>query len=635
MRHTYIIALLLVICSTASAQVYQRMPQYGYQMPRAQIDSVLRIPSDTVRNKTGVVRIGTQLYAGNGTYWSAATIDTTDIRYRPTAGDGISITGPYPSQTIAGNPDTLIAGANITLSPSGTKKVTISANTASLDSLYGGKVDSVVQRGDTLRYFIGSDSTLVGVISGGGGTLQEAFDAAPTAIPQINAHGQQFRIDSTSTFWVSSSIDYNDSLYSYYNLYNAAISFFSGKLFKENTSIAQTKDDVSINLANFDFSKSTSFKIDSSKLIFKTEDPASRQVFFGINNDDPTAPLHVVGAPRFETDSAAAGYVWTSKDATGQGEWRAASGGGSTDTSSLSNRINAKANTADPTFTGSIALSSTTGGITLPSMTDAQMNAITPAAGTQVFNTTYNAVCTYMNDWGWWSFDPEWLTYNGCNSNSEFITTGIGATSTTVGDLYATIANSGTVTSSPGLPNAPGIIQLSSASSANSRALLISDLTNAQTMVVGGGRLLFEARVQVPTLSSSSETFRFFTGLSSNNQVVSASSVAFLYDSTGVNAGSAAIGRWQVVCSNGTTRSYTTTDSTVTAGQWYTLRAVINASATQVNFYINGALVKSETNNIPTAAVSPMAVLTKSNGTTARTVLVDYIRMRQKFTTPR
>ena len=61
MRHTYIIALLLVICSTASAQVYQRMPQYGYQMPRAQIDSVLRIPSDTVRNKTGVVRIGTQL----------------------------------------------------------------------------------------------------------------------------------------------------------------------------------------------------------------------------------------------------------------------------------------------------------------------------------------------------------------------------------------------------------------------------------------------------------------------------------------------------------------------------------------------------------------------------------------------
>jgi len=174
MRHTYIIALLLIICSTASAQVYQRMPQYGYQMPRAQIDSVLRIPSDTVRNKTGVVRIGTQLYAGNGTYWSAATIDTTDIRYRPTAGDGISITGTYPSQTIAGNPDTLIAGANITLSPSGTKKVTIAANTASLDSLYGGKVDSVVQRGDTLRYFIGSDSTLVGVISGGGGgTLQD------------------------------------------------------------------------------------------------------------------------------------------------------------------------------------------------------------------------------------------------------------------------------------------------------------------------------------------------------------------------------------------------------------------------------------------------------------------------------
>ena len=398
----------------------------------------------------------------------------------------------------------------------------------------------------------------------------------------------------------------------------------------------------------------------------------SDDVRMGIGTSAPSSPLHVVGAPRFATDSAAAGYVWTSKDATGQGEWRAASGSGSgITTAQLTDSINAreprykfrddstgnagyttlyqrnklkdslqanidlKANIASPTFAGSIALSSTTGGITLPSMTDAQMNAITPAAGTQVFNTTYNAVCTYMNDWGWWSFDPEWLTYNGCNSNSEFITTGYGTISMTVGDLYATIANNGSVTSSPGLPNAPGIIQLSSASSANARALLISDLTNAQTMVVGGGRLLYEARVQVPTLSSSSETFRFFTGLSSNNQAVSGSSIAFLYDSTGVNTGSAAIGRWQVVCSNGTTRSYTTTDSTVTAGQWYTLRAVTNASATQVDFYINGALVKSETNNIPTAAVSPIAVLTKSNGTTARTVLVDYIRMRQKFTNPR
>lgn len=147
--------------------------------------------------------------------------------------------------------------------------------------------------------------------------------------------------------------------------------------------------------------------------------------------------------------------------------------------------------------------------------------------------------------------------------------------------------------------------------------------------------MLFEADVQVSTLSSASETFRFFAGLSASAQNVSGGAIAFLYDSTGANTGSAAIGRWQVVCSNGSNRSYTTTDSTVTAGQWYRLRAVVNAAGNSVEFYINGTLVKTETNNIPAVAVSPMAVLTKSNGTTARTVLVDFIRMRQKFTTAR
>ena len=316
MRHTYIIALLLVICSTASAQVYQRMPQYGYQMPRAQIDSVLQPPSDTVRNKTGVVRIGTQLYAGNGTYWAAATIDTTDIRYRPTAGDGISITGTYPSQTIAGNPDTLIAGANITLSPSGTKKVTIAANTASLDSLYGGKLDSVVKRGDTLWAFAGGDSTLIGVISGGGGgTLQEAFDAAPTANPQINTAGNNFvyLLDNGTT---SNNLTFAPD-YIYSSIFNTGGSgneFYSG-----TTELIYSKTPT--------IGGNYIFRVLDNLATFYTSGNDS-VMKVGINTYTPSSALHVVGAPRFATDSAQAGYVWTSKDATGQGEWRVISGGG-------------------------------------------------------------------------------------------------------------------------------------------------------------------------------------------------------------------------------------------------------------------------------------------------------------------
>lgn len=55
------------------------MPQYGYQMQRADVQYVLKVPSDTTTNKTGVVRIGTELYAGNGTYWTVAGGDVSSL----------------------------------------------------------------------------------------------------------------------------------------------------------------------------------------------------------------------------------------------------------------------------------------------------------------------------------------------------------------------------------------------------------------------------------------------------------------------------------------------------------------------------------------------------------------------------
>ena len=65
--------LIILISLKGFGQVYQVMPQYGYQMQRADIQQVLRIPSDTTNNKTGIARIGTTLYTGNGTYWAAVT----------------------------------------------------------------------------------------------------------------------------------------------------------------------------------------------------------------------------------------------------------------------------------------------------------------------------------------------------------------------------------------------------------------------------------------------------------------------------------------------------------------------------------------------------------------------------------
>ena len=75
--------LIVFISIKCFGQVYQVLPQYGYEMKRVNATLVLLLPSDTVTNKTGVARIGTVLYSGNGTKWTPATAtDTTSLSNR-------------------------------------------------------------------------------------------------------------------------------------------------------------------------------------------------------------------------------------------------------------------------------------------------------------------------------------------------------------------------------------------------------------------------------------------------------------------------------------------------------------------------------------------------------------------------
>jgi len=153
-------------------------------------------------------------------------------------------------------------------------------------------------------------------------------------------------------------------------------------------------------------------------------------------------------------------------------------------------------------------------------------------------------------------------------------------------------------------------------------------------MVLGGGRILYETSVQVPTLSTSGERFAFISGFTSAlNNITIPNGAAFLYDEGGVATGSAASANWQVLTAAGGSRTYTTTATVVTAGQWYKLQVIVNAAATSVGFYIDGTLVHTETSTIPTAAIGFANQIIKSNGTTARSVLVDYVYLKQKYTT--
>ena len=82
------------------------------------------------------------------------------------------------------------------------------------------------------------------------------------------------------------------------------------------------------------------FHVDTLKLTFSN---GGNNLKVGINTPTPTAPLHVGGNVRIQTDSAQAGYVWTAKDIDGNGEWRAVSGGSGITTGQLTDSLNNRA----------------------------------------------------------------------------------------------------------------------------------------------------------------------------------------------------------------------------------------------------------------------------------------------------
>jgi len=66
----------------ADAQLPWNYPGAGIRMKKMISDSVAQIPSDTTNNKTGIARIGSTLYVGNGVKWTASggSSDTNFVR---------------------------------------------------------------------------------------------------------------------------------------------------------------------------------------------------------------------------------------------------------------------------------------------------------------------------------------------------------------------------------------------------------------------------------------------------------------------------------------------------------------------------------------------------------------------------
>jgi hypothetical protein len=224
------------------------------------------------------------------------------------------------------------------------------------------------------------------------------------------------------------------------------------------------------------------------------------------------------------------------------------------------------------------------------------------------------------------------------NYYNEFIN-GVG-TATGGNDIVSVSSGTGaasTGTTSTNATNTVGLVTSTTGTTATGRTSL-STYTSA--IAIGGGPTVYEYRINgINSLSDGTNRYAlvvgFFDTQSAANQV---DGIYFLYDEGGVSTGSAASANWQTVTVSNSNRTFNTTSTAVvTTGT--TLRIEVDASGTNVDYYIDGVITAtSHTTNIPTGtarAVGFGMLLIKSIGTTARIMNTDYMSVNILYTTPK
>lgn len=175
-----------------------------------------------------------------------------------------------------------------------------------------------------------------------------------------------------------------------------------------------------------------------------------------------------------------------------------------------------------------------------------------------------------------------------------------------------------------------GILQLNTGSTSSGRAS--ADRTQ-NSMLLGTGKITIRTRVQFLNLSTASEEYIAFVGLSDKIDGTDATDgVYFRYQRT--SGGDF----WQCITANSNSLTVQTTGVAIAINTWYNLAIIINAAGTSAEFYINGTLVQTITTNLPTASgrfTNEVLCMFKTFGSSGRTMYADYWFFRQELTNSR
>lgn len=170
--------------------------------------------------------------------------------------------------------------------------------------------------------------------------------------------------------------------------------------------------------------------------------------------------------------------------------------------------------------------------------------------------------------------------------------------------------------------NHPGILTIPNGTTAATGRSAISLSPNAAPTIVitSANEVMHEWLVYITTLSNVTDTFGIAIGFGDTlSAMAQANGVYFSYDQANSTF-------WRINTAASSVRTTTDTSVTVTAAQWYHLKAIKASGSTTWTFYIDGVSVGTISTNVPTAAVGPLIVNAKSAGSTSRDVRVDAFR---------
>lgn len=243
--------------------------------------------------------------------------------------------------------------------------------------------------------------------------------------------------------------------------------------------------------------------------------------------------------------------------------------------------------------------------------------------------TTIQVANGYLSDQGGGTAritpDPDAITRSRYSFDEDFL-----AASGWTGGLVGT-ASGGSVANGTGDTNHPGVIALSTGTTATGRYGVAS---HTAAVRLGGGRAYFMTILRVPTLSNATDTFSVRAGFGDSVAGEFTDGAFFRYTH------GTASGVWQCVTrSNNVEATPINTAITVLAATWYRLEIEVNNVANSAQFWINGTSMGTITSSIPAGAGRETgivaALIIKSLGTAARTLDLDETRCVLEFTTAR